>query len=211
MAGGSDFRGKLTGLFKGLKQAAGDAVETSQVTVSRGKTAARDVVSDSGEMIVEAGRIIDDAVIDHARRTGKLAALAASAVASQAQDFREKARTAYESTPDGIEARSLASSEQYIEARAYIGWIAATDVTDIRGNIVVPAGKKIEDEDVRAVREAGQLSALIYSARQSPPPSRPVVAAAPPPGPVKVTPAQAQRTARPLSSYYDEDEEEEKE
>ncbi len=205
MAGSSDFKGRLSGLFKGLKQAAGDAVETSQVAMARGKTASRAVTTDSGELIVDAGHIIDDAVIAYAKQTGRLPALVAAAVASQAQDLREKARSAYDATPDGIEAKSLASSDQYIAARAYIGWIAATDVTDIRGNTIVPAGKKIDDEDVRAVRQAEQLSALIYSAQQSPPPSRPVVAP-PPKGPVVVTPSQAQRTARPLSSYYDEEE-----
>jgi hypothetical protein len=99
---------------------------------------------------------------------------------AQVQDLKEKAETAIDQTDEGREARNVGSVDEYVLARRYIGRIAVIDVTDIRGRIVVPAGKEIGDEDVRRAREAGQLSALIYSAQQPQPP-RPVRRAAPGP------------------------------
>ena len=205
----ADFKSKMSGFLSGLKRAAGDAVETQEIALARGKSASKPVYTDAGVMIVDTGREIDDDVIEMARKHGKLSALAASAVASRAQDFREKARNIYGATPEGVEAHSMASSEQYLEARHYIGRIAAVDVTDLRGNIIVPAGRKIEDEDVRNAREADQLGSLIFSAQQSPPP-QPMAAAPPPFNPLQqpgAAPAnETKRAARPLTSYYDEEE-----
>jgi hypothetical protein len=205
LANQEEIKNKVSGFFAGLKKAAGDAVESSEIALARGKTAGKTVCSDSGEVLVEAGHVIDDEAIARAKAAGKLGALAGAAVTSQAQDIKERTRAAYHATAEGTEARSLASSDQYIEARGYIGWVAAVDVTDIRGNLIVPAGRKIDDEYVRAAREADQLASLIYSAQQSPPP---YPQAAPPPP--KGTPAAApvntgKRAARPLDEYYDEE------
>lgn len=201
----SDMMGKVGGFFAGLKKKAGDALEEQQISLIRGKTAARAVYTDAGEMIVDAGRPIDEPAIEIARGCGKLGALVASVASSSAQDLRDKARSAYAATAEGQEARTLASSDQYIEARGYIGWIASSDVTDIRGNVIVSAGQKIDDEHVRAAREADQLSSLIYSAQQS---GRPYPTAAPPPPkglPINTPPSPAVRAARPLASYYDDE------
>ena len=201
----SDLMGKVSGFFTGLKRKAGEAVETQEIAMVRGKTAAKAVYSDSGEMIVDAGRPITDSAIARARDAGKLNALVAAAVSSQAQDFRERARNAYAATPEGTEARSMASSDQYIEARQYIGRVASVDVTDLRGNVIVPAGQKIDDENVRAARDADQLGSLIYSAQQSPAPF-PTAAPPPPKGTPNVAPVnEAKRAARPLAEYYDEE------
>ncbi len=197
---------KVSGFFTGLKRKAGEAVETQEIALVRGKTASKPVLSDSGQMIVDAGHTIDDLAIERARSAGKLNALVAAAATSQVQDLRERARSAYAATPEGVEARSMASSEQYIEARHYIGRIAAVDVTDLRGNVIVPAGMKIDDEYVRAAREADQLGSLIYSAQQSPP-THPVAAPPPPKGTPIVAPVyETKRAARPLTEYYDEEE-----
>src|SRR5579871_1902572 len=166
-----DIRTQIGNFWKGLRKKATEAVESQEVGFVRGKVAARSVFDNAGNLIVDSGQTIDDGVIARAQEAGKLGALVSAAVTAQAQDVREKAKQIYESTPEGTEARSLATSEQYLEARRYIGWKAAMDVTDIRGTILVPAGKEIEDEDVRAVREAGQLGALIASAEQSGPPA----------------------------------------
>ena len=66
-----------------------------------------------------------------------------------------------------MEARSLDSVEDFMEARRYLGKYAVLEVTNIRGEIIVPAGTQIDDEYIRKAREAGQLSALIYSAKPS--------------------------------------------
>lgn len=203
----SDLMERVSGFFTGLKKKAGDAVESHEIAMVRGKSAAKTVLTDAGDVIVDAGHPIDDDAIEMARRAGKLNALVASAVSSQAQDFRERTRAAYAATPEGTEARSMASSEQYLEARHYIGYVAAVDVTDIRGNIIVPAGTKIDDEYVRSARDAEQLGSLIYSAQQSPAPH---ASAAPPPPkgtPIAAPVAETKRAARPLSEYYEEGEE----
>jgi hypothetical protein len=201
----SDLMERVSGFFSGLKRRAEETFETQEIAISRGKTAAKAVYNDAGELIVDAGHPIDDAVIERARTAGKLNALTAAAVSSQAQDFRERARNAYAATPEGTEARSMASSDQYLEARQYIGRVAAVDVTDLRGNIIVPAGMKIDDDYVRAAREAEQLGSLIYSAQQSPAP-HPMAAPPPPKGtPILAPVTEAKRTARPLSEYYDEE------
>ncbi len=202
----SDFMGKVNGFFSSMKKAAGEAVEGSEIALARGKTAAKAVYADSGELIVDAGHKIDDAVIEQAKRAGKLAALLGAAVTSQAQDIRDKTRAAYGATPDGAEAHSMATSEQYLEARQYIGRASSTDVTALDGTLIIGAGSNILDEHVRAAREADQLGSLIYSAQQSP---------AVRPQPIAVASADAlptepasvsKRAARPLTSYYDEEE-----
>src|SRR5580658_6701842 len=190
----SDLMERVSGFFTGLKRKAGEAVETQEIALVRGKTAAKAVYSDSGEMIVDAGRPITEAAIERARAAGKLSALVAAAATSQVQDFREKARNAYAATPEGAEARSMASSEQYLEARQYIGRVASSDVTDIRGNIIVSAGMKIDDEHVRAARDAEQLGSLIYSAQQSPAP-HPFAAPPPPKGTPIVAPVKENKRA----------------
>ncbi|HLJ55028.1 MAG TPA: hypothetical protein VKT77_08295 [Chthonomonadaceae bacterium] len=174
--------------------------------IVKGKTAARDVF-DEGGLIVGAGHPIDDAAIDRAAAAGQMPALIAAAAEAQSQDLKERLRTTYGQTPEAQERRNLADSDTYIEARGYIKCVAAVEVTDIRGGVLVPAGKVIEDEDVRCVRDAGQLAALIYSAQQS--------ASAPrPPSPEEVAEAKRvrqdgylppkRRTAVPLGDTFEE-------
>src|SRR5580700_9928194 len=120
----SDMMEKVSGFFNGLKRKAGEVAETQEIAYIRGKTASKAVLSDAGDLIVDAGRPITEAAIGRARAAGKLNALVAAAASSQVQDLKERARTAYAATPEGTEARSMASSEQYIEARHYIGRVA---------------------------------------------------------------------------------------
>jgi hypothetical protein len=183
---------------------ASEAVENQEAAFVRGKLAANSVRDYKGQPIVFAGQKIDDAVIARAHAAGKLSALVGATFTDQARQF-------YANTPDRIEAHSLATSEDYLEARQYIGWTTATDVTDIRGNVLVPAGKQIEDADVRMVREADQLMALIFSARQA---GRPAPGTLMPvitpdrefedPDEVLTPPAVSYRTARPLADYFEE-------
>jgi hypothetical protein len=201
----SDMMGKVSGFFSGLKKRAGEVVEMQETAIARGRIAAKAVYTNSGELIVDAGHPIDDAVIEKARQAGMLGPLAATAMSSQAQDFKERTRAAYHATPEGTEARSMASSDQYIEARGYIGRKASVDVTDIRGGVIAKAGQTIDDEIVRAAREADQLGSLIYSAQQAPAPF-PTAAPPPPKGtPIVVPTNESKRAARPLSEYYDEE------
>ncbi len=185
------FRNKAAGVFG--RQGA---------SLLRGKTTAHDVLDDAGNLLVAAGRVIDDEVIAKASGAGKIPALMAAAAAAQSQDLKERLHGEYDKTPEGQDRKNLADSETYIEARRYIRCVAGIEVTDIRGNVLVPAGKVIQDEDVRHVREAGQLAALIYSAQQSgAQPTGEIDRPAPDPngGPVR------RRTAVPLGETYDEE------
>jgi len=152
--------------WQNLRQKTTNAVGRQAAALARGKVAGRAVTDDAGQVLVDAGHVIDDAAIARAEAAGKLADLAAAAMTAQVQDLKEQAAGQYHRTDEGRESWALGTMEAYAQARGYIGYLAGLDVTDIRGNVIVPAGKKIEDADVRAVREADQLAALIFSAQQ---------------------------------------------
>lgn len=165
-----DFGKKVSNLWGKFRSKASDVVAQQSASIVRGKIAARDVFDDAGNMLVGAGKEIDESVIERATAVGKMPALVSVVASAGTQDLREKLQSHYDQTPEGQDRRNLADSDDYIEARGYIKYIAAVEVTDIRGNVLVPAGAEIRDDDVRRVREAGQLAALIYSAQQSGPP-----------------------------------------
>ena len=162
-------KNSLGRFWQNIRQKTTDAVGRQAIALARGKVAGRTVTDDAGHVLVDAGHVIDDDVIARAEAAGKLAEVAAAAMTAQVQDFKEQATGQYSRTDEGREAWALGTMEAYAQARGYIGYLAGVDVTDIRGNVIVPAGKKIEDEDVRAAREAEQLSALIFSAQQGGP------------------------------------------
>lgn len=195
--------GGIGGFLRGLRKKAGDKVAQRESELVRGKIAARAVVDDTGTVIVDAGHRIDDAIIQRANAAGKLHALVAATMSAKMQDLKEQARERYEHSADGQEARTLATTDAYAEARGYLGRKAAVDVTDIRGNMLVPAGKQIEDEDIRIAREAGQLAALIFSVQQSAPAQGVSL-----PSPSAVAQPVLRRTARPLTDYGSSSEEE---
>ncbi|MGC8668641.1 MAG: hypothetical protein ACP5VE_11060 [Chthonomonadales bacterium] len=158
--------------WSGLKKKLQEAVAKQEAAIVLGKVAGKTVTDDEGRVIVEAGHVIDERSVEHAAKSGKLHALAAAAATALAQDLKEKAQETYIRTDEGREARSLDTVEDALQARAFLGRVLSTDVTDIRGNVIVPAGKPLEEADIRAAREAGQLQALIYVAKQSPSGSR---------------------------------------
>lgn len=168
-------------LWSGLKQKLHEAVAKQEAAIVLGKIAGKTVTDDQGAVIVEAGRVIDERAVERAQAARKLHALAAAAAAALAQDIKEKAQETYSRTEEGREAHSLNTVEDALRARAFLNRVLAMDVTDVRGNVIVPAGKILDEADIRAAREAGLLQALIYAASQSPPapgPTRP--SAAPP-------------------------------
>lgn len=163
---GQGFGGQLGKFIKDIREKAGETVARQEAAFVRGKIAGTMVQDDEGAIIVDAGHFIDEAAIARAERAGKLGALVMSAGTAQVQDLREKASDTLGNTQDGREARNLDSVDENREAMTYVGRYTGVDVTDIRGNVVVPAGKKIGAEDVHKAREAGLLSALIYSGKQ---------------------------------------------
>ena len=189
-------------LWDRFRNRAADVVAQQSAGLVRGRIAGHDVHDDAGNLIVGAGRVIDDLAIERATDAGKMPALVAAAASAQGQDIKEKLQGEYDRTPDGQERRSLADSDEYLEARGYIRYVAAVEVTDIRGAVLVPAGKVIEDEDVRRAREAGQLAALIYSAQQSGPPPL-GEATYSPTAPTNMPPRV--RTAVPLGETFDDE------
>jgi hypothetical protein len=158
--------GQLNRLVKDVSQRTSDALSKQQAALVRGKVSGKQVFDDEGTLLVDAGHIIDDSVIQHASDAGKLSQLVMAAGAARVQDFREAAQDKIDRTGGGQEARYLDSVEEYGAARGYIGKYAGVDVTDVRGNVVIPTGKKINEDDVRIAREAGLLSALVFAAQQ---------------------------------------------
>lgn len=195
------FLKQIGDLWSGFRDKAADTAARQSAALVRGKTAAKDVFDDAGSLLIGAGQTVDEPAIERTLKAGRMGALVAAVVSATTQDLREHVTSGYERTQDGQEAKNFASSEEYLEARKYIRYTAAVEITDIRGHVLVPAGKIIEDEDVRAVREAGQLGALIYSAQQSGSPSPLQVETRTTASPVVSPPNR--RTALPLAETFE--------
>jgi len=186
-----DFRRQIRDIWTGLRKRVTETVSAGEASFARGRVAATPVYAEDGTLIVDAGHVVDDAVIARAEAAGRLHHLALSAGVATAQDLKERAREAYERTAEGRESRSLNQVEEFVEARACIGRVAGADVLDMRGRVVVAAGEQITDEVVQRARDAGQLGALVHAARTPPPALRqagpspesavPPASAAPPP------------------------------
>lgn len=163
----------MAGFLDNLRKKAEEAIAKSEIALVRGKIAGTRVCGRDGSIVVDAGHVVDDAVIERAISEGLLHALAQSVLAAHAQDAKERAAAFRARTPEGQEEANLDSVDLFIEARGCVGRIAVLEVTDIRGNTVVPAGTEITEQEVRRARAAGQLEALIYSASQPQPPRDP--------------------------------------
>ena len=162
-----DLKSQLGNFWNGLLKKKDELIGHTGASVTLGKVASKDFFDNDGKLLVAAGGKIDETVIDAVNRDGKMHELVANVVTGQVQDQQERMKTAFEATPEGIDAHNLANSEQYLEARNYIRYVAAIEVTDIRGKTLIPAGKEIDDEDVRLARDENQLASLVYSAQQS--------------------------------------------
>lgn len=205
-----DILHQVAQLWQGFRKRAADAVTRQTIALVRNRVAGVPVLDDAGNLIVDAGHRIDDAVLERAQAAGKLQALVAAALKAQAQDLQEKTGEMLDSLPERQEARALATVEEAAEARRYVGRIAGIDVTDVRGTVIVPAGKRITEEDIGRAREAGLLAALCYSAQQ-PQPETPASAeqetsALPPGSPLAKSPPPQQRPTLPLLTPDEEEE-----
>jgi len=177
------------GWLAGLRTKATETIERHQAAFALGKIAGVTVTDAEGSAIVEAGQRIDEEMVARAIQCGKASALGASALQGQKQDLKEKVQAQYARTESGREANLLNSVEEFEEVHRYLGRETTMDVTDIRGNILVPAGKVLDAADAQFARDAGQLGALLVAARESVPPTRPAENSAnaytPAPGPIR--------------------------
>jgi hypothetical protein len=187
----------LAGWWHNLRERATQAVADQEVAFARGKVAGVAVTDDAGQLLVDAGQRIDEAVIARAKQAGKIAALAAAAVAAQKQDLKENIQAHRARTESGQEALYLGSVEEYREARTYLGRTLTMDVTDIRGNVVVASGKTLDDEDIRRARDAGLLSALLVVAEQALPPAPNANTTSPAPPPISSASPLPTKAPRP--------------
>ena len=156
----------LTRLWYGVRKKTADTVGRQAVGFVRGRVAGMALIDAEGHSVVEAGQIIDDEVIARAEDAEILGSLVASVIIAQAQDFTEKAAEHLGRTAAGRELWAEGTAGEYAKALNYTGYVTADDVTDIRGNVIVPADKRIDETDVQAARAAGQLSALLFSVQQ---------------------------------------------
>jgi hypothetical protein len=164
-----DLMNQFTQMWRGLKRKTEQTLSQQQRSFVRGKVAGVAVTDEAGNVLVDAGHLIDDAVIERAVAANRLSALFNAAVTARAQDFREKAAEIIAGTPQGRENQTLSQVEQYAEARRYVGRRAGMAVTDIRGTVIVEAGTEITEQVVIQAREANLLGALIFSAQQPAP------------------------------------------
>jgi len=138
--------------------------EREQIALIVGQVAGRTVRDSEGGVLVEAGQTITAEIAERARAAGRLGALVACVAAAGIQDLQERLDALRAETPEGKEQLALESVDLYAEARHYIGRDTGTDVTDVRGNVVIPAGTRLREEHVRLARERRLLNALIESA-----------------------------------------------
>ncbi len=142
--------------------------EREAIAAVLGRRVGRRVLDGQGNVLAEAGDLITPEMAERARRAGKLPALIAAVVASEAQDLRERWDEWRLQTAEGQEEAALASVEDYAAARGRVGHVLTTDVTDARGHVILRAGKRLTEEDVRIARERGVLHALMASASPLP-------------------------------------------
>lgn len=157
------------GWFAGLRSKAFEAIEKQQAAFALGKVAGSTVMDPRGVVIVEAGQRIDEDALARAYQCGKVASLSASALEAQKQDIKEKVQSQYARTESARESQLLESVEEFAEVHRYLGRATTMDVTDIRGNILIPTGKVLDAADAELARDAGQMGALLVVARQSVP------------------------------------------
>ena len=164
------FAQKVSEMFTNATKTANDFLAQRETDIVRGRVAGKAVYADNGELIIDAGTRVTDSIIELAQRSGKLHALAAAVGTGGMQDLKETFHAHHVTTTEGQEAQSMDTIDDAAEARKYVGRVATVDVTDIRGDIIIPAGKEIRDEDVFLAREKNLLGALLYSAKLPDPP-----------------------------------------
>lgn len=175
----------LSHWWAGFRNRVIQSVSQTQGAFALGKVAGVAVTDNSGRTLVEAGQRIDTAILAQAKRAGKVSALALSVMKARTQDFKEKVQEKYGKTQGQRESQLLNSVEEYREARNYRGRMLTMDVTDIHGNIIIPAGKELQEDDIRNVRDANLLGAFLVAAQQSVP--APPDSGAPAPAPFTST------------------------
>lgn len=143
-----------------------DTVERETMALLVGLTAGRTVRDKTGVAIVEPGMVITPEVAERARQAGKLQALLAAAAAASMQDLQERWDQVRRSTAEGQEDAAMATIDEYAMARRYVGRVAVLNVTDVRGTVIIPAGKRLTEEDIQMAREHDLLLAVIHSATQ---------------------------------------------
>src|SRR5579884_1309126 len=156
----------LTRLWYGVRKKTADTVGRQAVGFVRGRVAGMSLIDAEGSSVVEAGQVVDDEVIARAEEADILGSLVASVIIGQAQDLTEKAAGHLGRTAIGQQLWAEGTAGEYAEALNYTGYVTADDVTDIRGNIIVPADKRIDETDIQAARAAGQLPALLFAVKQ---------------------------------------------
>jgi len=182
--------------LKDLAQHGADAVRTTvereEAALVVGQVAGKTVLDDEGCPIVEAGMRITPDMTERARLVGRLHALVGAVATANVQDLRERLDQARQNTAAGQEETALDCVEDYAEARQCVGRVAVTDVTDVRGAVVIRGGTRLDEGHIRAAREARLLRALIVSASMPQPepaepspstPAHPEADASPPPDP----------------------------
>lgn len=158
-----------------FRKQAGDVLAEREVALVMGHVAGVSVLDNDGNVIVEAGHVIDEGAVERARAVGKLGALAASVVTAGMQDLRERSAAIADATADGREARTMSDLDLYVRARSLRDHTVMVDVTDVRGTVVIAAGTRVSEAVISAAGDHGLLGALVYAA------SLPQPAAPPPP------------------------------
>lgn len=131
-----------------------EELEQREMNYVRGKTAGNDVIGPNGEKLVSRGETITDDAIDRARGMGLLHALMLSAVSAVIGVGGDEARRRL------LEFHDITENH---EAELVSNQIAACDVTDPSGNILVHAGDTVTDDIIDVARREGILQDLVLA------------------------------------------------
>ncbi len=141
-------------LREGVWQGMNDELEQKEINYVRGKTAGNDVIDRNGNMLVRKGDSIDDDMINRAMREGLIHALMLSAASAVIEAGGDEARRRLQ------EFRDITENH---EADLVLNGVAAWDVKDLRGNVLVNAGQTVTPDIVRRATEASMLQDLVLA------------------------------------------------
>jgi hypothetical protein len=131
-----------------------EELEQKEINYVRGKTAGNDVFDRNGNILVAKGETINDDAIERARQEALLHALMLSSASAIVEAGGEEAKRRLQ------EFRDITENH---EADLVLNGIAAWDVKDLRGNVLVKAGQKVNHDVIRRAREEGMLQELVLA------------------------------------------------
>ncbi len=162
--------GGLQGAAQSASSSATDALSTARDRVTSatteqqrsfviGKTASRDVTGDSGEVLVPAGKVIDQTDVSRAESAGKLNALFLAAGGGAASGLLDTVRERTSQLTDRVSSATAQQRDQQLASS--IGKTAGRDVYADDGTVIALQGTVVDYATVERARAYGKENQLL--------------------------------------------------